>query len=130
MKFLRTSKNIITGFLVLIFIVIVIYLLTSPKQLGSISHSYSAQTTSTSDISFFGEAGDRIKFSFVSDIEKGDLNIILYDSKGNEVYKLDKAKELETFFNLNNSDNYILKAECSSFIGKYYVKLYNANQFK
>lgn len=60
------------------------------------NHDYAEPTTSISDISFRGEAGGRIKFSFASDIKNGDLDMILYDSKGNVVYELDRAKELET----------------------------------
>lgn len=120
------KKSMIIGSIVVIAAVISIYLLTSPEALGSINHSYSEQTTTTSDISFLGEAGDRIKFSFNSNIESGDLDIILYDSEGNEVYKLDKAKELETFFDLSNSDTYTLAAECSNFIGRFKIKVYKS----
>lgn len=61
-----------TSFIIVIIIVVVsaisIHLITSPKVLGNMSKSYSEQITTTSDISFSGEAGDRIKFSFKSDI--------------------------------------------------------------
>ena len=56
--------------------------------------------------------------------KRGDLDIILYDSEGNEVYELDGAKELETFFNLSNSDTYTLVADCSNFTGSYSIKVY------
>lgn len=59
------------------------------------SNNYSEQTTITSGISFSGEAGNRIKFSFGSDIISGNLDMVLYDSAGNEVYSLDRAKALE-----------------------------------
>ncbi len=61
------------------------------------SNAYSGETTITSDISFSAEAGEKIKFSFRSNIVSGDLNMVLYDSAGNEVYILDKAKALEPF---------------------------------
>ena len=77
------------------------------------------------DISFSGEAGGRIKFSFKSDIISGDLDIALYDSAGNEVYVLDRASELETFFTLERSDTYTLAAECNDFIGTYEIFLYS-----
>ena len=89
------------------------------------SKSYSEQITTTSDISFSGEAGDRIKFSFKSDIISGNLDIVLYDSVGNEVYTLDSAKALETFFTLERSDTYTLAAKCSNFIGDYKIVVYN-----
>ena len=118
-----------TSFIIVIIIVVVsaisIHLITSPKVLGNMSKSYSEQITTTSDISFSGEAGDRIKFSFKSDIISGDLDIALYDSAGNEVYVLDRASELETFFTLERSDSYTLAAECNDFIGTYEIFLYS-----
>ena len=61
-----------TSFIIVIIIVVVsaisIHLITSPKVLGNMSKSYSEQITTTSDISFSGEACDRIKFSFKTDI--------------------------------------------------------------
>lgn len=121
------TKSVKKGISVVIAVIIIIFLLTIirlPKSLGGINCSYSKQTTLTSDISFLGEAGDNIKFSFSSHIGSGNLDIILYDSKGNAVYKLDKAKELETFFTLDKSDTYTLAAECNNFIGKYKIKVY------
>lgn len=121
------KKNMIIIGIVVVGVIISVYMLTGSKELGNMNHRYSTQTTITSDISFSGEAGDRIKFSFRSNVESGDLNILLYDSKGNDVYKLDKAKGLETYYNLNNSDTYTLVAECNNFIGEYSIKVYKAN---
>ena len=102
-----------TSFIIVIIIVVVsaisIHLITSPKVLGNMSKSYSEQITTTSDISFSGEAGDRIKFSFKSDIISGNLDMVLYDSVGNEVYTLDSAKALETFFTLERHGNQFSK---------------------
>ena len=64
--------------------VIGLFLLTRPRVLGNMSSRCSEPTTETSDISFSGEAGDRIKFSLESDIVDGDLDVVLYDSAGNE----------------------------------------------
>lgn len=102
-------------------------LLTRPKELGNIRQAYSTPETSTSNISFSGEMGDRIKFSFASNIENGDLDIIVYDSKGNAVYELDRAKELETFWTLDNSDTYTLEAKCKDFIGNFKVTIYKVD---
>lgn len=123
------KKSIIIGIIVVIILVISIYLVTSSKAktLGNMKHNYSEQTTTNSAISFLGEAGDKIKFSFRSHIESGDLDITLFDSEGNEVYKLDRAKELETFLNLSNSDTYTLVAKFSDFIGKSNIKVYKVN---
>lgn len=98
-----------------------------PKALGNINHSYSEKTTTTSNVSFSGKTGERIKFSFRSNITSGDLNIVLYNSFGNKVYTLDQATELEAFFTLDNTDTYTLTAECHNFIGKYKIELYKAD---
>jgi len=71
-----------------------LYLLTRPTVLGNMSNEYSKQVTTTSDISFVGEAGNRIKFVFESNVISGNLDMTLYDSDGNAVYTLDNAKEL------------------------------------
>lgn len=117
------KKSIIVGIIVIIAIVISIYFFSQSEVLGNINGSYTNQTTKTSEVSFLGEGGDRIKFSFKSNVESGDLDITLYNSAGKEVYKLDKAKEGETFFTLDNSDTYRLVAECNNFIGKYKIKV-------
>lgn len=121
------KKNIIIGVIIIAFVAICIYLLARPKVLGNMSNSYSEQVTTTSDISFSGEVGERIKFSFRSNTVKGDLDIVLYNSLGNEVYTLDKAKALETFFTLDSTDTYTLAAECTNFIGEYKISVYKAN---
>lgn len=118
------KKGIIIVITIAIVSAISIYLITRPKVLGNINNSYSEQTTTTSDISFSGEAGDRIKFLLKSNVTNGDLDVILYDSSGNEAYTLDNAKELETFFTLERSDTYTLVAECNKFIGEYAVVIY------
>ncbi len=105
--------------------VISVYLLTRPRALGNMRGSCSEQTTGTSDISFSGEAGERIKFSFKSDIISGDLNMAVYDSVGNEVYVLDRATELETFCTPERSDTYTLAAECNEFTGTYEIFIYS-----
>ena len=104
-----------------------IYLLTRPKTLGNMNQRYAEQTTSSSDVSFEGEAGKMIKISFRSNILNGDLDIILYDSEGNAVYELDRAKALETYYTFDNSDTYTLVAKCCDFIGTYKVKVYKVD---
>ncbi|MDE7423643.1 MAG: hypothetical protein K2N51_08125 [Lachnospiraceae bacterium] len=123
------KKRCITiGTIAVIVVVISIYLLVRPKLLGNMNHSYTKETTTTSDISFLGDAGDKIKFSFKSNIENGDLDMFLYNSEGNVVYELDRAKELECFFTLDNSDTYTLAAKCSNYIGKYKIKVYKVKE--
>lgn len=54
----------------------------------------------------------------------GELDMVLYGSDGSAVYELDRAKALETFFTLDNSDTYTLAAECQDFIGNYKISVY------
>ncbi len=100
------------------------YLLTRPTILGNMSNEYSKQVTTTSDISFAGEAGNRIKFVFESDIISGNLDMTLYDSDGTAVYALDNAKELVTYFILERSTTYTLVAKCDNFVGTYKIFVY------
>ncbi len=117
---------IIGALLAISAIAAVILLASSPERLGNMNAAYSQKTTAMSDIMFTVQGGERIKFSFRSEIENGELNIILYDSKDVEIYELDSAKELEAFFTLKDTDTYTLKAECTDFIGNYSVDVYKA----
>lgn len=120
-------KKKIIGIIALGIILLGVWLLIRPKAFGNMNQVCTEPTTSSSTISFSGEAGDKLKFSFRSDIENGALDIILYDSKGNVVHELDKAKELETYFTLEESDTYTLAAEYSDFVGNYKIVVYKAN---
>ena len=121
------KKGIIATVIVLIVVTAGVYLLSRPKPLGSMHNSYSEQTTTVSDIAFLGDANQRIRFSFRSDIVSGDLDIILSDSAGNEVYMLDQAGALEKLLTLDSSDTYTLTAKCTNFVGKYEVSVYKAD---
>ena len=121
------KKSTIIGIVFLIVAFISLWLVNRPKTLGNMNQSYTEPVTNSSNISFLGEAGDKIKFSFASDIESGELDIVLYDSEENVVYELDRAKELETFYVLNNSDTYTLAAEYSDFVGKFKIKVYKVD---
>lgn len=90
------KKNIIIVITTVVIVMISAYLLTRPKILGNLNHSYTEQ--STSEISFSGETGDKIKFEFRSNIKNGDLDMVLYDSDGNMIYQLDKAKKISSLF--------------------------------
>lgn len=104
-----------------------IFLLTQPKALCNMAQTYSEPATSTSDVSFSGKAGDKIKFSLSSRIDGGDLEVFLYDSKGNVVYELDRAKELRTYFTFEYSDTYTLAAEYNNFVGKFDIRVYETD---
>ncbi len=121
------KKGIIATVIVLIVVTAGVYLLSRPKPLGSMHNSYSEQTTTVSDIAFLGDANQKIRFSFRSDIVSGDLDIILSDSAGNEVYILDQAGALEKLLTLDSSDTYTLTAKCTNFVGKYEVSVYKAD---
>ena len=88
------------------------------------SNEYSKQVTTTSDISFAGEAGNRIKFVFESNVISGNLDMTLYDSDGNAVYTLDNAKELVSYYILERSTTYTLAAKCDNFVGTYKIFVY------
>ena len=119
-------KQIVVCALVAIVVVVGVLLLLRPKALGNITASYDEPETSASEVSFDAEKGDRIKFSFRSDIKAGELEIVVYDSTGNEIYVLDHAKALETFYSFENSDTYTLRAEYSDFIGNFKIAVYPA----
>ena len=121
------KKGIIATVIVLIVVTAGVYLLSRPKPLGSMHNSYSEQTTTVSDIAFLGDANQKIRFSFRSDIVSGDLDIILSDSAGNEAYMLDQAGALEKLLTLDSSDTYTLTAKCTNFVGKYEVSVYKAD---
>ena len=101
-----------------------VHLLARPTVLGNMSNKYSTQITTTSSISFTGEAGSRIKFVCQSDVMSGILDITLYDGAGNAVYTLDNAKELAAYFTLERSGTYTLVASCDNFVGTYKVIVY------
>lgn len=118
------KKSIIISGIVIILVVLSIFLSTRPDVLGNMNKTFAEPTTSTSNISFAGEENNKIKFSFRSNVESGELNIVLYDSNGNLVYELDKAKALETYFTFDKTDTYTLKAEYVDFVGNYEIAVY------
>lgn len=128
MNFEKNYKSLIaTSIVVLAVILILLCRVRIPEILGNMKHTCTEPETGTSDISFKGELGDRIKFSFASDIKSGELDMVLSDSKGNEIFRLDRAKELKTYFTLDKSDTYFLTAEYSDFIGKFKITVYEAD---
>lgn len=121
------KKNIVLLIIVFVIVLLILWIINRPESLGNITQKFSEPTTNSSNITFSGEANERIKFSFKSNIESGELDIILYDSTGNVVYELDKAKALETYFTFEKTDTYTLKAEYVDFVGNYKVEVYEAN---
>ena len=79
--------------------------------------------TGISNVTFNASAGDDIKFSFESDIENGELDIILYDSQHNAVYELDHAASLSIPFTVERTDTYTMAAEYKDFVGNFKLKI-------
>jgi len=117
-------KVIIVVILILVIVLSGTYFTMRPKVLGNMSKSFSEPVTGMSSISFGGELNGKIKLSFASNIEAGELDIFLYDSNGNVVYELDRAKALETYYVLGKTDNYTLTAQYADFVGNYKISVY------
>lgn len=120
------KKKITIIALISILVMVGIWLFVQPKALGNMKHSYDEATTSSSNFSFSGQENERIKFSFASNIESGNLVVTLRDSAGDVVYELDDAKRLETFYTLNATDTYMVVAEYENFVGDFKVTVYLA----
>lgn len=120
----KMKKKVVLSTIVIIVILLCVWIGLRPKPLGNMKTAFTEQTTNASNFSFSAEKGDKIKLAFKSQIDAGDLEIILYDSNGNAVYVLDHAKELETFYTFDASDVYILSAEYSDFIGNFEITVY------
>ena len=120
------KKQIAICAIVAVVVVVGVLLLLRPKALGNIGASFDEPETSASEFSFAAEKGERVEFSFRSDIKAGELEIVVYDSAGKEIYVLDHAKALETFYTFENSDTYTLRAEYSEFIGNFEIVVYPA----
>lgn len=123
----KQNIAISTGIIILAAILLIIWNINRPEVLGNMDRVSREAETNTSDISFTGKKGDKIKFSFRSGIKGGDLAMVLYDSCQNIIYELDKAKELETYFTLEKPDTYTLAAECNKFIGNYKITVYKVD---
>ena len=101
-----------------------IWRLTRPEFLGDIDDPFSETQTVTAHISVAGVEGERIKFTFSSVVENGELDILVYDSGQNVVKELDRAKKLETFMILETSGAYTIQAEYQDYVGRFKVKAY------
>lgn len=116
------KKYIAIGLMTVMAFAIGIWWFLRPVVLGNMDHTCTRPKTSASAVSFSGEAGDRIKLSFTSNIENGDLDINVYHAKGAVVKELDRAKRLETFITLG--DTYTLEANYKGFIGHFQITVY------
>lgn len=118
------KKKILVIVIVIVLVLAGLWLVICPEAIGNMNHSYDEATTSSSNFSFEGQENEKIKFSFQSNIESGNLVITLRDSAGNVVYELDDAKKLETFYTLTATDTYMVVAEYEDFMGDFKVAVY------
>lgn len=93
------------------------------ETLGNMSDKILKNETSSSNFSFIGSAGDRLKISLRTTVDSGTVDFILSDSKGNLVQELDRARALETYVYLSYDDTYTLAAVYKDFIGKFSAKV-------
>lgn len=82
------KKVIVFVILILVAVLLRFYFTSRLERLGNMArHSYEP-ATGVASISFAGELNEKVELSFASNIEAGELEVFLYDSKGNVVYKL------------------------------------------
>jgi len=110
--------------LLIIAVIVLAVNIFAPEYLGNMYHECTDAHTGYNNISFDGQKDDQLKIKFTSDIKDGTVNIVLYDSSGNEVYILDTEKNSSTSLTLDKTDTYTMKSEYNSFVGKYKVKVY------
>lgn len=121
---MNKKKVILFAFGVFTLILVSLFISNRKDLLGSTQKKISVTSTSGSSFSFNGYKGEKIKFSFKSSIISGNLKCCLYDSQGNLVYELDKAKELEVFYVLNTDEEYECRVEYKGFKGSFSVRIY------
>ncbi|MGN0656796.1 MAG: PPC domain-containing protein [Ruminiclostridium sp.] len=92
--------------------------------MGNINGSYSEPETSGSEVSFYAEAGRKLKIVLNSDIKGGELDITVYNSDGENVFTLDNGKELVTYFTPEKDDAYTVRAELTDFMGSFDLTVY------
>ena len=95
--------------------------LMKSKPLGNISMSVPVgeAKTASSEISFKGTGGDRIRISLSTDVKSGTVVFVLYNSKGGVVENFGTAKAYRGFVDLDVDDTYTLAAEYADFAGSF-----------
>lgn len=120
---MKKKNKIISSIIVIIVALLGYWLLNRPVALGSMNLSFAEPTTAKSTFTFLGDEGDRIKFTFKSNVKSGNLDIRLYDSKGNMVFELYHGGDLQWPFDLAYTDTYTVVAEYSDFVGFFKLKV-------
>ena len=95
--------------------------LMKSKPLGNIGMSVPVgeAKTASSEISFKGNSGDRIRISLSTDVKSGTVVFVLYNSKGGVVENFGTAKAYRGFVDLDVDDTYTLAAEYADFAGSF-----------
>ena len=108
---------------VLLGAVLTTVILMRNKPLGNISMSVPVGETKTasSEISFKGNSGDRIRISLSTSVKNGTVNFVLYNSKGGVVENFGTAKAYRGFVNLEIDDTYTFAAGYTDFEGDFRV---------
>lgn len=119
------KKNRSVGIIAIILIAAVVgyWLWNRPVALGNMNLAFTTPTTARSTFTFHGDEGDRIMFTFKSNVESGNLDIYLYDSQGNLVFTLYHGGELQWPYDLEYTDTYTVAAEYSDFVGYFKLKV-------
>ncbi len=121
---MKFTKHKVILLLAAVLCITTFIVISSRQQLqGNMTKAIKNPTSGTSDFSFNGHKGDRIKFSYSALVEKGTLDFILYNSSGKVVKELDSARELETFTTLDYDDNYVFTATYTDFTGEFRAKV-------
>ena len=95
--------------------------LMKSKPLGNIGMSIPGgkPETSSSEVSFKGTGGDRVRVSLSTDVKSGTVVFVLYNSKGGVVENFGTAKAYRGFVDLDVDDTYTLAAEYADFAGSF-----------
>lgn len=120
---MNIKMKILFVVIIVIFVIVGAIICFRQKVMGNMSDDIKEVKTSSSDFTFYGSKGDRIKVSLRTTVRDGIIDFVLTDSKGNVVVELDRAKALETFVDLNYDDAYTLTAIYKDFTGRFYAKI-------
>lgn len=99
-------------------------LLICPKSLGNIRRFFAEAETGNSCVTFTVNSGDRLRLCFRSDIDGGELNVIIYNADGERVKDMGYAGETREIWLPEETGEYRLQSEYTAFIGDYEIVVY------